>query len=135
MNYEDMLKKGMDEVPDSVKHQERFEIPKVKGRVEGNKTIIINFHQIAQALGRDIDHFLKFVLKSLATPGDLQKNRLVLGRKISSSLINEKIQKYAEEFVICKECGKADSKIVKKDKIFFVRCLACGAQHPIQSKI
>ena len=44
MNYEQLLDKGMNELPDIARVKERYEIPKAKGHVEGNKTIIINFH-------------------------------------------------------------------------------------------
>ena len=65
----------------------------------------------------------------------MEKNRLILRRKISAKIINDKINKYAEEFVICNECKKSDTKLLKKDKVLFVKCLACGAQHPVKSKI
>lgn len=135
MDYQKLLKKAFEEMPESVKNKERFEIPKVVGHIEGNKTIISNFHQIADVLGREPEHLLKYILKELATPGEIDKNRVIIGRKISASSVNEKIQKYADEFVICKECKKADSQMVKKDKILFIKCLVCGAQHPVRSKI
>jgi translation initiation factor 2 subunit 2 len=49
--------------------------------------------------------------------------------------LNNAISKYAETYVICKECGKPDTKIVKKGNFPFLKCLACGAQNPIKSKI
>jgi translation initiation factor 2 subunit 2 len=135
MDYKKLLKKAIKEMPESVKSKERFEIPKVRGHIEGSKTIISNFHQIAQALGREPEHLLKYVLKELAAPGELKPNRLIITRKVKSSSINEKIQKYANEYVICKECKKADTKLEKKEKTLFLRCLACGAQHPVKSRI
>ena len=54
MDYEEMLKKGRSELPESVHNAERFEIPNVLGHIEGNKTIISNFIQIAGVLGRPI---------------------------------------------------------------------------------
>ena len=40
MNYEDMLKSAREKLPEPVKGTERFEIPNVRGQIEGNKTII-----------------------------------------------------------------------------------------------
>ena len=54
-----MLKKAREEMPESVFEKERFEIPKVLGHVQGNKTIISNFHQIVESLGRPLEHVLK----------------------------------------------------------------------------
>ena len=135
MDYKKLLKKARKEVPESIKSSERFEIPKVKGHIEGNKTIISNFQQIADILGRPIEHLLKYVLRELATPGEMRKDSLIIGTKISASRINEKIQKYAEEFVICPECKRPDTEMKKEDKVTFIKCMACGARHPVKSKI
>ena len=70
MDYEKMLEKARKELPESVLKTERFEIPKVKGHIQGNRTIISNFNQIAKTLRREPEHLLKFVLKELAAPGE-----------------------------------------------------------------
>ena len=130
-----LLEKGKKELPAISKTTTRFELPKVKGHLQGNKTIISNFFHIADAFQREPHHLLKFILKELATPGELQKQLLILGRKLSASLINEKIEQYAQEFVLCKECGKPDTKIIKEGEYSFLRCMACGARQPIKAKI
>jgi len=131
--YEKMLEKGLKNLPESTSSTERFEIPKVNGHIEGNKTIVTNFFQIADILRREPEHLLKFLLKELATPGTLKEKRLILGRKISSAQINERIEKYAKIFVICKECGKPDTQLLKEDKIMTLKCTACGAKHPVRA--
>ncbi len=136
MDFDNLLDRGYGSLPEStLVKSERFEMPKVKGHIEGNKTVISNFFQIASAFRRPLEHLLKFVLKELATPGEVRGNMLILGSKIPASRINEKIEKYAMEYVLCKECGKPDTKIVKEDEYLFKRCQACGAKQPIQSKI
>jgi len=134
MEYADLLKRGREKLPEAVFTAERFEIPSVKGHLEGNKTIISNFLQIAGILNRDPKHVLKFILRELATPGDIKGNFLVLGRKISASMINQKISQYARLYVICTECGKPDSQLIKEGEIEFLKCLACGSKHPIKGK-
>jgi translation initiation factor 2 subunit 2 len=135
MDYKELLQKARKEIPESVKKVERFEVPKVKGHIEGNKTIISNFQQIAETLRRPVEHLLKYVLRELATPGEMRKGAVIIGRKINAARVNEKIQQYANEFVICPECKRPDTKMVKKDKIIFIQCLACGAWRPVKSKI
>jgi translation initiation factor 2 subunit 2 len=132
MGYEEMLKKGRKELPESVFNIERFEIPKVTGHLQGNKTVISNFHQIADTLGRSPEHLLKYVLKELATPGHLTRNLLLLGAKVPASRINEKIRKYATEFVLCPACGKPDTKLIKEGELSFLRCNACGSKHSVK---
>ena len=135
MNYEDMLKRARENLPESVFEKERFEIPKVRGHIEGNKTVISNFKQIAQVLRRPVEHLLKYILRELATPGDLKGSSLILGTKMPASRINEKIRQYAYEFVLCQICGKPDTEFVKEGDFMFVKCAACGAKTPVKSKI
>jgi translation initiation factor 2 subunit 2 len=132
MDYEKLLEKGMKDLPEISTKKERLEVPKVKGHIEGNKTIITNFTQIANVLRREPDHILKFLLKELATPGTLEENRLIFGRKISSIQINEKIEAYSKLYVLCKECGKPDTQLYKEEKVLVVRCSACGSRHTVK---
>ncbi len=129
------MERAKKNLPEKADSKERFEMPKVKGHIEGNKTIITNFSQIATILRRDEKHMLKYLLRELAAPGTIDGQRLTLGRKISSGLINEKLQKYANEFVICKDCKRPDTQIMKEGKVLVLKCTACGAKHPIKSKI
>ncbi len=136
MDYEQLLKRAREKLPQSVFEKERFEIPKVRGHLEGNKTIITNFLQIASALRRQAEHLLKYVLKELATPGEISRSGLlVLGAKIAASRINDKIKQYAHEFVLCPDCGKPDTEITKEGDFSFIKCSACGSKHPVKSKI
>jgi translation initiation factor 2 subunit 2 len=136
MDYKKMLKEARKELPESIFEKERFEIPKVRGHIQGNRTIISNFLQIANVLGREPEHMLKYVLKELATPGEIKKSgSVIIGTKIPASRINEKIRQYANDCVFCYECGKPDTKIEKEKNIVFIKCMACGARHPVKSKI
>ena len=135
MNYEEMLKGARDVLPEKTNTGSRFEIPKVKGRIEGNKTVISNFFQIADTIGRKPQHLLKYILKELATPGTIKSQTLVFGSKLPASKINEKISTYVDEFVICKECTAPDTKMVKEGDIYYIKCQACGARHSFYSKI
>jgi translation initiation factor 2 subunit 2 len=134
MKYEDMLKSAKEKLPVIVAKSERFEIPKVKGRVEGNKTIIVNFFQIASLLAREPEHMLKYLQRELATPGYLVDKRLVFGRKLASAMINDKLKKYIETFVLCK-CGKPDTKLLFEDGKQIKKCMACGTKTPLLTKI
>jgi translation initiation factor 2 subunit 2 len=78
---------------------------------------------------------VKYVLKELAAPGDLTKTALIIGTKISAFRINEKINQYVKEYVLCPECGKPDTKIEKEGNFLFIKCTACGARRSIKSRI
>lgn len=134
MDYEELLDKAYENVKQTA-HCERFEIIKVEGHQQGNKTIISNFAQIVSCLRRDSEHVVKFLYKELAAPGIIEGDRLILTRKISSKDINNKIEKYAKTYVLCPNCKKPDTEIVEDDGKSFLRCLACGHKKAISSKV
>ena len=135
MDYQDMLKRAREKLPERSEEVQRFEVPKVRGHIQGNRTIISNFHQIAATLGRPVEHLLKYILKELAAPGDLKSTALIIGTKIPASRINEKIQQYVKDLVICAECNRPDTKLVKEEKVLFVKCSVCGAKQPVRVKV
>ena len=133
--YETLLEEAYKKLRPLEKGKERFEVPAIEGHLEGNKTVLTNLHQIASYLRRDFNHLFKFLLKELATPGSVRHSQVMLLRKMSSLKINEKIQEYSKEFVICKQCGKPDTELIKEGGFIFKHCLACGAKHSVRSKI
>ena len=130
--YENLLEQAYKKVKVVKTGGERFEIPKVEGQVSGKNTIITNITQIAAYLRRPIDLFVKFLLKELAVSGNMEGDRLILNTKLNSQKVNEKIQRYAKEFVICPECKKPDTEIKAEKGIKFKHCLACGAKSPVR---
>lgn len=133
MDYEALLKKAEKSLPKSIHEKQRFEIPKVRGKIQGNMTILSNFVQIANHLHREPEHMLKFILKELAAPGTLKGNNTVMIKsKIPASRINEKIKQYCDKYVLCYDCGKPDTKLDKKDKVMTLKCMACGAKHTVR---
>jgi len=134
-NYEKLLGEAYKKVKQINTSNKRFEIPKVEGHFEGKKTILTNFFQVASHIRRKPEHFQKFMLRELAASGQKEGDRLVLNIKVPSAKINQKIEQYTKEFVLCKECGKPDTELIKEDRLTFIKCLACGAKHSVRSKI
>ncbi|MEN7982163.1 MAG: translation initiation factor IF-2 subunit beta [Nanoarchaeota archaeon] len=135
MDYENMLDEAYGKVKQIDFASGRFEIPKIEGHFEGKKTVLTNFFAIASHIRRDPEHFQKFILKEIAASGNKDRDRFVLNMKVPSAKINSKIEQYVKEFILCKECGKPDTEIVKEGRLNFVHCLACGAKHSVRGKI
>ena len=135
MEYEKLLDKAYKEVKVVSSNIDRFETPKVVGKIEGKNTIITNFQQIAQYIRRPAEHLLKFLLKELATSGKMDKERAIFNTKLNSQKVNEKIEMYVREFVICPVCGKPDTEMLSEKGIKLKNCLACGAKNPIKYHI
>ena len=132
MDYESLLKRAYSKMKVVSKGAERFEIPKAQGRVEGKNTIITNMGEIASYIRRPIEQVARFLFRELATSGKVDNERLILNSKISSIKVNEKIEMYSKQFVICNECGKPDTEVLSEKGIKFKHCLACGAKSPIK---
>ena len=135
MEYEKLLDKAYKEVKVVSSSSDRFETPKVVGKIEGKNTIITNFQQIAQYIRRPAEHLLKFLIKELATSGKIDKDRAIFNTKLNSQKVNEKIEMYVREFVICPVCGKPDTEMLSEKGIKLKNCLACGAKNPIKYHI
>ena len=131
MTYEQLLDEAYAQVKQVEHNGNRFEMPKIEGHFEGKRTILTNFFQIAIYIRRDPEHFQKFILKELAASGQRDGDRLILNMKVPSSKIIFKIEQYVKEFVLCKECGKPDTELIRQERISFIHCLACGAKHSV----
>jgi len=134
--YKKLLEQVRKQLPKHIFQKERFEISKVKGHIQGNRTVLSNFMQIASTLSRPPEALLKFILRELATPGEIKKSgSVIIGAKVPASRINEKISQYANLYVFCPECSKPDTKIEKEGNLNYLKCTACGARHLIKSKV
>lgn len=135
MGYEELLDRAKEQLPEDVESTERFTIPKVKGHLQGTKTIINNWFEVAKALDRKPEHLLKYVMRELAAPGEIIKQSVIFNAKLTAAKINERIEKYADEYVFCKTCGKPETKLSKEASVIIMTCQACGARNPVRSKI
>ncbi|MFH0924406.1 MAG: translation initiation factor IF-2 subunit beta [bacterium] len=133
-DYEKLLDEAFSKIK-KIESSERFEVPKVESIVEGTKTIVPNFLQLCSLLRRNCDHVSKFLSKELATQIVIEKDRAVFNRKLLPRQINEKIEAYVQEFIICPECKKPDTELLKEKDFMFLHCLACGAKHSVRAKI
>ena len=67
MDYDSLLKRGLDRVPKDIEGSGRFHLAKPDIEKAGAKTIITNFLEIAGSLRRNPDILFKFLLQQLAT--------------------------------------------------------------------
>ena len=132
MDYEDMLSKAEEELPEDRFDEARFEIPDAETQKDGSKTVLRNFSELVDTFNREASHLSKYLLNELGTAGHVDGDELVLNGSFRRGTINAKIQSYADEYVICPECGKPDTRMVKEKGVELLKCEACGARHPIE---
>ncbi len=132
MDYDEMLAKAREGIPEDVGSGKRFEIPEVETRKEGSKTVIQNLGAIADKFNRSKKHLSKFLLGELGTAGHVDGSDLVLNGSFRRGTVNEKVQAYAEQYVMCSECRRPDTKLQKEKGVELLKCEACGARTPLE---
>ncbi len=130
-DYEELLEKGLDEVPEDTGKNERFELPEVDTRKDGSKTIVVNFSKIAEKLSREEKHLSKYLQNELGTAGRIKDGELVLNGELRRGNVQGRLENFADEFVYCPECGSPDTKLVKEKGVELLKCQACGARNPV----
>jgi len=132
MDYQKLLKRGLDKVPKKEEGSDRFEVPRIRVQKTGSRTILVNVSDVAQALNRKAPHLVKFLLKELGTSGETKGKALEVQGTFNEDHVNKKFEIYIKTFVQCSECGKHDTKLKKDRGFFFMKCEVCGASHTVE---
>lgn len=133
-DYKDLLKRVVENTPKKEVSEDRLKIPKAEIFYEGNTTVIKNFDKISDMINRAPDIVLKFLLGGLGTAGDFEGGRVVFQGKIPAKSIHDKLKEYIDTYVICSECNKPDTHLVKQGRNLLIRCDACGAFRSVKSR-
>ncbi len=133
-DYDELLQRARKDLPDEIADHERFQIPEVESFQEGNTTIVTNFGEISNMIDREQDEILKYLLRELGTAGEKDEGRILFKGKIGSKKIQEKLDDYIGKYVLCSECDRPDTRLVKEGRITILKCDACGAHRPIRGR-
>ncbi|MHA2223654.1 MAG: translation initiation factor IF-2 subunit beta [Candidatus Hodarchaeales archaeon] len=135
-DYLASLKRARENLPAHVFEKSRFQIPKADVFKEGNKTWITDWNRILKVLNRededDANHLAKHLSREFATSSTEERGRLCLQGKFSKGLINRELENYVKDFVLCEECNKPDTKLVREGRILIKVCEACGARGAVK---
>jgi translation initiation factor 2 subunit 2 len=133
-NYNELLDKAYEKIPENVKRSSRFEIPKVELRIESRNSFITNFNKIINTLNRDKKHFIGIFLKNAGTMGEIRGQQLFLKGQYKEQVLNKLIENYTKTYVLCSICNKPDTQIQREGKKLYLKCTACGAREEIKEK-
>ncbi len=128
--YEKLKEKGR-----IVKKEREIHIPLPKISYHGKFTYVDNIKDILKVLRRDIRLFTKFIQKELNIACKIEDNVIIIQKRVSVDVIKSKIDKFIENFVRCPVCKKLDTVLIKKERILFIKCEACGAESPVIYKL
>lgn len=132
-DYEKLLQRALEKMPKKSEGSKRFKIPEIASEIQGQKTLIKNFSEIAGALRRDENHLAKYFSKEFAAPSNKQGGVLFLQKKATRDMLQRKLEAYIKEFVFCKICGEPDTHLEKIERIFQMKCDACGARSAVRT--
>jgi len=132
-DYSSLLKRAKAALPEALSSGERFRIPEPDIVVEGKTTILRNFEDICDGIRRDPNMVLTYMLRELGTAGAQEGRRVVFKGKVTAAQVAERIQSYVDLYVLCQECGRPDTRLVKEDRVAILECDACGARRPVKS--
>jgi translation initiation factor 2 subunit 2 len=134
LSYNELLDRAFAALPKLTEGHQDFKIPEADSLIQGNKTIVKNISQIADIARRNKEEIAKYLTKELATPVSIDGQVLNIGAKIQSGALNEKIKRYFETYIICKECHKPDTRIDETQRGYVVIvCEACGARYTVKN--
>jgi len=131
LDYESLLDRAKKKLPHTLESHDRFQVPDPDVMIEGKTTVIRNFGDIVDALRREPEHMLGFLLRELGTAGTMEGRRVVFKGKVATSQIADRIKNYVDEYVLCSECNRPDTKIAKDGRVLILVCETCGAHRPV----
>jgi translation initiation factor 2 subunit 2 len=134
-SYDDALTRAIDAVPDRAGgDQSRLSIPDPVGETDGAFTRLTNLDVIADALGRDPEHVHRALQREFGTSGQFDGSRARYNGSFSVADFEAALEAYADEYVVCSECGLPDTNLKTEDGVEMLRCTACGAFRPVQRR-
>jgi translation initiation factor 2 subunit 2 len=130
-DYDSLLERAKKKLPTTLESHDRFQVPEPDVMIEGKTTVIRNFGDIVDTLRREPDHLLGYLLRELGTAGTMEGRRIVFKGKVGTAQVAERIKDYVDEYVLCSECSRPDTKIVKDGRVLILTCETCGAHRPV----
>lgn len=132
-SYEQLLGRAKQALPQALSSGERFQVPAPDIAFEGKTSILRNFEDIVQVIRRDPDMVLTYLLREFGTAGTVEGRRVIFKSKVTAPQVEERIASYVDAYVLCQECGRPDTRLVKEGRIAMLECDACGARRPVKA--
>jgi translation initiation factor 2 subunit 2 len=129
--YSALLERARAKLPPVQIGSDRFQVPDPDVMTDGKNTLIRNFQEICGVLRRDPDHVIGYLAKEFGCPGVLDLPRALLKSRLTKDQIGQRIREYTAKYVICSECKRPDTHLVKDGRLTLLVCEACGAQRPV----
>ena len=100
------------------------------------KTVFSNLMEICNAMHRNHDHVIQYMMAELGTSGTLDgQNRLIIKGRFLPKVFEGVLRHYFIEYVICQMCKSSDTQLIKDPKTRLSNCVcqACGASRSVSA--
>ena len=131
--YETFLDRAYDNLPETLKQTSRFERPQIFAMIQGKQTVVQNLGEVAKSINRPPDMLAKYLIKEFGTSGTHDAQHLVMKGQFRQVQVQEKLDAFIDQFVLCPDCGRPDTRILQERRISFLKCEACGSRHPLST--
>jgi len=96
------------------------------------RTSFINFGETCKSLQRTSKHLMAFILADLNTSGTLDsKGRLVLKGRFPPKQIENLVNRYMDEYILCHACRSSNTRLVREGRLYFVTCDSCDSKSSV----
>jgi len=121
--------------PDLIGAPRKFIIKPPQMHREGKrKTVLVNFMEICKGIKREPDHIMTFMLTELSTTGSIDgSKRFIMNGRFQQNGIEHIIRKYTNEYVMCRLCQSPHTRLIKENRLVFLRCENCNASRSVAS--
>jgi translation initiation factor 2 subunit 2 len=130
-SYEALLERGYEALPETLKEHSRFVKPEIHAFIQGKITVVQNLGEVSKAINREPEMLAKHLAKEFGTSGTSDGQHLILKGQFRPSQIQEKFEAFLDQYVLCPECGRPDTRIIKEDRFSFLKCEACGSRRTL----
>ncbi|MEM4035953.1 MAG: translation initiation factor IF-2 subunit beta [Fervidicoccaceae archaeon] len=134
-DYEYLLQRLYLKAPSPASSGERFQLPKPDVVKVGNETVFRNLKEFAYLMKREPQLLVRYLLRELGVSGtyDEESGILKIGTTVSAQGLYALMERFAKQYVICPTCGRPDTRLEKRGRIFFMKCDACGAEQSMKA--
>jgi len=102
---------------------------------DGSKKLVYtNFKKTCEALRREPEHVMKYIMAELSVYGSIDSDgSLIIRGKFRVHQLEEQLKKYTEEYVCCAICRSVDTEITKdsQTRCYQLTCNKCTASRTV----
>lgn len=121
----------------SVQKKDKVNIKMPDMRFKNHRTTVSNFIMMCQAINRssesDIRHIKNFLENDMRISTSLDGgNNLVIVGRIKNIDFQKCFTRYFEQFVQCKSCKSQVTSVVRRDRLWYIKCDRCDEMNCIK---